>query len=59
MPFDMEADVVVQSQRQHDLLVKSSQAIRGLELADQRVPLDIVAAMLQQGLESLGRLSGR
>jgi tRNA modification GTPase len=59
MPLDMEADVVVQSQRQHDLLVKSSQAIRGaLELADQRVPLDIVAAMLQQGLESLGEIIG-
>jgi tRNA modification GTPase len=29
-----------------------------LELADQRVPLDIVAAMLQQGLESLGEIIG-
>ncbi|MCH3908360.1 MAG: tRNA uridine-5-carboxymethylaminomethyl(34) synthesis GTPase MnmE [Sphaerochaeta sp.] len=54
-----EEDVVVQSERQHTLLDATASSIRGaLELNAQKVPLDIVAALLQQGLESLGEISG-
>jgi tRNA modification GTPase len=54
-----EEDVVVQSERQHTLLDATASSIRGaLELNAQKVPLDIVAALLQQGLESLGEITG-
>jgi tRNA modification GTPase len=52
-------DVVVESARQHDELVRAHEALdRALVLAHEEVPLDIVAVELGEALEALGTLTG-
>jgi tRNA modification GTPase len=52
-------DVVIESARQHDELVRAHGALdRALVLAGEEVPLDIVVVELGEALEALGTLTG-
>lgn len=54
-----DEQVVIESERQYNLLVLAKQALdRALVLVDQDVPLDIIAVELSEGLEHLGQLTG-
>jgi len=59
LPHDGAEDIVVQSERQHALLEETIADIRSaLELEAEKVPLDIISATLQEGLRSLGEITG-
>ena len=59
LPSIEDQEVVIQSLRQHDLLLNSEKAIESaLVLQNQGVPLDIIASVLQDGLQSLGEITG-
>ena len=54
-----DADLVVQSERQHDLLVRLLRGIdRALELEAEGLPLDIISAVLEEALSALGQITG-
>lgn len=58
LPED-RGEVVVQSRRQRDLLLDVADRVdEGLRLEAEGVPLDIVSGVLQEGLASLGEITG-
>ena len=59
LPVEDDEGIVVQSKRQYDLLVDSAEAIGRADACERSgVPLDIVAGILQEGLSSLGEITG-
>ncbi|MCF7954130.1 MAG: tRNA modification GTPase, partial [Spirochaetales bacterium] len=56
---DINDGVIIDSQRQKDLLESAVEALdRGLEAAEEGMPVDIIAPELQDALQTLGELTG-
>lgn len=52
-------DIVIQSLRQKECIEKAARAIdEALSLEEKGIPLDIVASSLQEGLDSVGEITG-
>ncbi|MGE4584198.1 MAG: tRNA uridine-5-carboxymethylaminomethyl(34) synthesis GTPase MnmE [Sphaerochaeta sp.] len=59
MQSTMEDQLIIESERQHRLLLHAAEALeRALVLVDQDIPLDIIAVELGEALQNLGELTG-
>jgi tRNA modification GTPase len=56
---DIKADVVIDSVRQRDLLLRASRSLRKVrEEAEEGIPIDLLSLELREASDALGRISG-
>ncbi len=59
MPLLQGDSIIIESKRQRDELIRASDALfKALEMADESIPLDLIAVEVQEALSALGELTG-